>query len=156
MAAVLKGVMGSGGAPWFLYVLGAVFAGAAELCGVSGLAFALGMYLPMDLNSPLVVGAAIAWWVQRSSKDKAANAARHEEGTLISSGFIAGGALVGVFAALLKFFEDSLKVTLIPEVTKWGGFGAAAAEWANWNGLIAFLALGAFVAWRSVKKQAAG
>lgn len=155
MAAVLRGVMGSGGAPWFLYLLGAVFAGAAEMCGVSGLAFALGMYLPMDLNSPLVVGAAVAWWVQRSSKDKAANAARHEEGTLISSGFIAGGALVGVFAALLKFFEDSFKVTLIPEVTRWGGFGGVAEEWGNWNGLVAFLALAAFVAWRSVKKQAA-
>ena len=69
MAAVLRGVMGSEGAPWFLYGVGAVFAVAVELCGVSGLAFALGMYLPMELNSPLVVGAAVAWLLRRSSKD---------------------------------------------------------------------------------------
>jgi putative OPT family oligopeptide transporter len=155
MAAVLRGVMGSAGAPWFLYALGAVFAAAAEMCNVSGLAFALGMYLPMDLNSPLVVGAAAAWWVQRSSKDKEVSQARHEEGTLIASGFIAGGALIGVFAALLKFCEDTFKVSLVPDVTKWGAFGAWAEAWGNWNGLAAFLLLGAFVMWRAVQKAPA-
>ena len=95
MAAVLRGVMGDGGAPWFLYGIGGVFAVAAEMCGVSGLAFALGMYLPMELNSPLVLGAAVAWLLRRSSKDEAVASARHEEGTLVASGFIAGGALVG-------------------------------------------------------------
>jgi putative OPT family oligopeptide transporter len=152
MAAVLRGVMGTGGAPWFLYGIGAVFAASAEMCGVSGLAFALGMYLPMDLNSPLVFGAAVAWWLRRSSKDEKKAIARHEEGTLISSGFIAGGALVGVFAALLRFFEDSFKVTLIPDLTRLSGIGTFLDDWGNWNGLIAFVALGAFVAWRSVKK----
>ena len=90
MAAVLRGVMGESGAPWFLYGVGGVFAVSSEMCGVSGLAFALGMYLPMELNSPLVLGAAIAWLLQRSSKDKPLAAARHEKGTLIASGFIAG------------------------------------------------------------------
>ena len=71
MAAVLRGVMASEGAPWFLYALGAVFAVVVAMCGVSALAFALGMYLPMELNSPLVLGAAIAWFLQRSSKNEA-------------------------------------------------------------------------------------
>ncbi|MFO0582505.1 MAG: oligopeptide transporter, OPT family [Anaeromyxobacter sp.] len=145
MAAVLTGVMGSGGAPWFLYAIGAVFAVAAELCGVSGLALALGMYLPMDLNSPLVVGASVAWLVKRSSKDEKVGAARHERGTLIASGFIAGGALVGVFAALLKFLEDKTGHVLTPDLTKLGGLGQALEAWGNWTGLLAFAALSAFV-----------
>ena len=69
MAAVLRGVMGDAGTPWFLYAIGGVFAVAAEMCSVSGLAFALGMYLPMELNSPLVLGAAVAWLLRRSSQD---------------------------------------------------------------------------------------
>ncbi len=108
MAAVLQGVMGDAGTPWFLYAIGAVFAISAELTGVSGLAFALGMYLPMDLNSPLVVGAAVAWLVKRSTPDEKLANARHERGTLVASGFIAGGALVGVVdraAALLRGLE---------------------------------------------------
>lgn len=153
MAAVLRGVMGSGGAPWFLYAVGAVFAVATEMCGVSGLAFALGMYLPMDLNSPLVFGAAVAWFLKRSSKDAQVTVARHEKGTLIASGFIAGGALVGVFAALLRFFEDSFKTTLIPDLTRLGAFGAFLAAWGNWLGLLAFFALGAFVYLASLKAE---
>ncbi len=155
MAAVLQGVMGNGGAPWFLYGIGAVFAAATEMCGVSGLAFALGMYLPMELNSPLVLGAAVAWFVQRSTKDEALVKARHEKGTLVASGFIAGGALVGVLAALLKFIEDSAHVTLVPDVTRWGAFGAAAGAWSNWAGLGAFvlLALGLYADARREKAE---
>jgi putative OPT family oligopeptide transporter len=145
MAAVLRGVMGTGEAPWFLYGVGAVFAVAVELCGVSGLAFALGMYLPMDLNSPLVVGAGVAWLLRHSSRDAAVASARHEKGTLVASGFIAGGALVGVFIALLRFFEDRWKVPLVPDLTSAGGPGAWLAAWGNWLGLAMFLALGAFV-----------
>jgi putative OPT family oligopeptide transporter len=145
MAAVLRGVMGTGDAPWLLYGIGAVFAVASELCGVSGLAFALGMYLPMDLNSPLVYGAGLAWLLQHSSKQPAVAKERHEKGTLIASGFIAGGALVGVFAALLRFLEDSRGVTIIPDLTKAGAFGAGLAAWGNWLGLVAFLGLGAWV-----------
>jgi hypothetical protein len=156
MAAVLLGVMGTGGAPWFLYGVGAVFAVAAELCGVSGLAFALGMYLPMDLNSPLVFGAGVAWLLKRSSKDAGVASARHEKGTLIASGFIAGGALVGVFIALLRFLEDPDVLKLVPFLSRWkgrlvpdltaaGGLGAWLGAWGNWVGLAMFLALGIFV-----------
>jgi uncharacterized oligopeptide transporter (OPT) family protein len=155
MAAVLLGVMGTAGAPWFLYGAGAVIAVAVELCGISGLAFALGMYLPMELNSPLVLGAAIGWLLQRSSKDPELNKARHNKGTLIASGFIAGGALVGVLAALLKFIEDSWQVSIIPDMTGWTafGFGAWIDTWGNWLGLAAFLALGAAVYWDSSREK---
>jgi putative OPT family oligopeptide transporter len=145
MAAVLTGVMGDSGAPWFLYLIGAVFAIAAEMCKVSGLAFALGMYLPMELNSPLVIGAAVAWLLEHSTKEKELSHARHEKGTLIASGFIAGGALIGVFAALLKFFEDQSGRAIVPDMTSWGGFGAWLGEWSNWLGLVLFLALAAWV-----------
>jgi hypothetical protein len=145
MAAVLTGVMGEGGAPWFLYALGGVFAVVAELCGVSALALALGMYLPMDLNSPLVVGAAVAWLLKRSSKDERVGAARQERGTLIASGFIAGGALVGVLAALLRYGEDVTGRAWIPDLTKVPGLGPALAAHANTLGLVAFAALAAFV-----------
>jgi putative OPT family oligopeptide transporter len=157
MAAVLRGVMGTGGAPWFLYGIGAVFAVASELCGVSGLAFALGMYLPMELNSPLVLGAAIAWLLQRSSPDAALAKARHEKGTLIASGFIAGGALVGVLAALLKFIEDSAHMVLVPDLTRVValGIGAWLGTWSNWIGLGTFLLLGAAVYWDAHRERAA-
>ena len=147
MAAVLKGVMGTSGAPWLLYGLGGVFAVAAQMCGVSGLAFALGMYLPMELNSPLVLGASIAWLLQHSSKDAALAKARHDKGTLIASGFIAGGALVGVLGALLKFAEDSWHVTIVPDLTSVTAFGLGPwlAAWGNWVGLAVFVLLGAGV-----------
>jgi putative OPT family oligopeptide transporter len=145
MAAVLRGVMGSEGAPWFLYAVGGVFAVAVELCGVSGLAFALGMYLPMELNSPLVVGASVAWLLRRSSKDAAVVAARGEQGTLIASGFIAGGALVGVFAAVLKFIEDRTGTAFVPDLTNLPGIGPVLASWSNWLGLLAFAGLTAGV-----------
>jgi putative OPT family oligopeptide transporter len=141
MAAVLRGVMGSEGAPWFLYAVGAVFAVSVELCGVSGLAFALGMYLPMDLNSPLVVGAGVAWLLRRSSKEAAVASARYDQGTLIASGFIAGGALVGVFAALLKFIEDRTGTSFVPDLTTLPGLGPWLAGWSNWLGLLAFASL---------------
>jgi hypothetical protein len=119
------------------------------MCRVSGLAFALGMYLPMDLNSPLVLGAGIAWLLQHSSKDAVVAKLRHEKGTLIASGFIAGGALVGVLAALLKFIEDSRGITIVPDLTTLGAFGAWLGSWSNWLGLVMFLGLGAWVYWVS-------
>jgi uncharacterized oligopeptide transporter (OPT) family protein len=153
MAAVLRGVMGESGTPWFLYGTGSVFAVAAEMCGVSGLAFALGMYLPMELNSPLVFGAAIAWLLRRGQDGKAA-AAHHEEGTLVASGFIAGGALVGVLSALLRFVEDSTGRALVPELTALTGIGPWVSAWGNWNGLAVFLLLGAGVYWYSRRAAA--
>jgi len=137
---VLRGVMGTAGAPWLLYGIGGVFAAACTMVGVSGLAFALGMYLPMYLNSPLVLGAAIAWLLQHSSKDEALTKARYDKGTLIASGFIAGGALVGVLGALLKFAEDSWKVTIVPDLTR--VIGPWLDTWGNWVGLAVFLLLG--------------
>jgi putative OPT family oligopeptide transporter len=139
MAAVLRGVMGAEGAPWFLYALGGVFAVVMSMCGISALAFALGMYLPMELNSPLVLGAAVAWFLQHSSKDPGLSKARHEKGTLIASGFIAGGALVGVLAALLRFVEGNWKISIVPDLEKISG--PWLAEWHNWLGLIMFLLL---------------
>jgi len=153
MAAVLRGVMGDGRTPWFLYGMGGVFAVAAEMCGVSGLAFALGMYLPMELNSPLVLGAAVAWLLRRSSREEAKAAARHEEGTLVASGFIAGGALVGVLAALLRFLEGSTGRRIVPDLTLVPGIGPWIGTSGNWTGLGLFLALGALVYWHS-RRQA--
>lgn len=157
MAAVLRGVMGSAGTPWFLYGIGAVFAVAAEMCGVSGLAFGLGMYLPMDLNSPLVLGAAVAWLLKRSSKDAKLAKARHEKGTLIASGFIAGGALIGVLAAFLKFLEDQFHKTIVPDLTHVAmlGIGTWLGNWGNWLGLLVFLLLCSFVYWDSRKEKPA-
>ncbi len=154
MAAVLRGVMGDGGAPWFLYAVGGVFAAAAEMCGVSGLAFALGMYLPMALNSPLVLGAAVAWLLRRSSSDEAIGRSRAEEGTLVASGFIAGGALVGVLSALLRFAEDQWGLRVVPDLTAVPGLGAWVAAWGNWTGLAVFLALGAGVYWHCRRQTA--
>ena len=103
MAAVIDPLMNGVGAPWPLYALGAVIAVVLTLCKVPALAFALGMFIPMELNVPLVIGGAISWYVTTRSKDEATNKARGEKGNLIASGFIAGGALMGVISALLRF-----------------------------------------------------
>jgi putative OPT family oligopeptide transporter len=103
MAAVIDPLMNGVGAPWPLYALGAVIAVVLTLCKVPALAFALGMFIPMELNVPLVIGGAISWYVTTRSKDEATNKARGEKGNLIASGFIAGGALMGVVSALLRF-----------------------------------------------------
>lgn len=104
MAAVIKPLMEGGTTPWMLYFAGAALALILTMIGIPALAFALGMFIPLDLNTPLMVGGLIAWYVSTRSKDAAINKARKEKGTLIASGFIAGGALMGVISALLKFF----------------------------------------------------
>ena len=103
MAAVIKPLMSGQGAPWILYAIGAVIALVLDRCKVPALAFALGMFIPLELNIPLLVGGAINWYVTSRSKEETINKARGEKGTLIASGFIAGGALMGVISALLKF-----------------------------------------------------
>ena len=103
MAAVIDPVMSGEGAPWLLYAIGAALALIINFCKMPALAVALGMFIPLELNTPLVVGGAISWWVTTRSKDKAVNEARGERGTLIASGFIAGGALMGVISALMRF-----------------------------------------------------
>ena len=103
MAAVIDPLMNGVGAPWLLYAIGAAIAIILTLSKVPALPFALGMFIPLELNLPLLVGGAVNWYVTTRSKDKAVNDARGERGTLIASGFIAGGALMGVVSALLRF-----------------------------------------------------
>ena len=103
MAAVIDPLMNGVGAPWLLYAIGAALAIVLTLCKVPALAFALGMFIPLELNVPLLVGGIVNWYVTTRSKDKKANEARGEKGTLLASGFIAGGALMGVVSALLRF-----------------------------------------------------
>ena len=103
MAAVIKPLMSGQGAPWVLYGIGAVIALILDRCKVPALAFALGMFIPLELNIPLLVGGVVNWYVTTRSKDEAVNKARGDKGTLLASGFIAGGALMGVVSALLKF-----------------------------------------------------
>ncbi len=107
MAAVIEPMMSGSGAPWLLYGIGAAIAIVLNFCGISALAFALGMFIPLELNLPLLVGGAINWYVNTRSKDAALNALRTERGTLIASGFIAGGALMGVVSAALNYLEFS-------------------------------------------------
>ena len=108
MAAVIEPMMNGGNAPWLLYGIGALLALVLNFCKVPTLPFALGMFIPLDLNLPLLVGGAIAWFVGSRSKDKELNDARTEKGTLIASGFIAGGALMGVVSAILRFANVDL------------------------------------------------
>ena len=105
MAAVIEPMMNGGSAPWLLYGIGAVIALVLTFFKVPALPFALGMFIPLDLNMPMLIGGAISWYVGSRSKDKALNEARVEKGTLIASGFIAGGALMGVVSAILRFAE---------------------------------------------------
>lgn len=104
MAAVIDPLMMGGETPWLLYIVGAVFAVLLNWLGVPALAFSLGMFIPMQLNAPLLVGGLISWFVSSRSKDEAVNTARQERGTLLASGFIAGGALLGVVSAGMRFF----------------------------------------------------
>lgn len=136
MAAVIEPLMMGQGAPWLLYGVGAVLALLLNLLGVPVLAFALGMFIPLPLNTPLVVGGLISWFVSSRSKDADLNHARQEKGTLIASGLIAGGALMGVVSAALKFADVDLYMA------QWATSAGAAV-----CGVLAYLLLiGYFVA----------
>jgi len=142
MAAVIEPLMSGVGAPWFLYAIGAIIAVALNFMGVSALAFALGMFIPMELNAPLLVGGLISWFVSTRSKDKALNTARLEKGTLLASGFIAGGALMGVVSAGLRF----------------GGINWMHAEWAEsaggqWLGILMYLLIIFYLAYDSLRAK---
>ncbi len=115
MAKVIEPLMMGGDTPWILYMVGAVLALLLNWLGVPALAFCLGMFIPLHLNTPMLVGGAIAYFVSSRSKDKALNDARRDRGTLIASGLIAGGALFGVFAALTRFlgFEYSCPMSTV-------------------------------------------
>lgn len=103
MAAVIEPLMSGQGAPWLLYGIGAVISIVLTVCGVSALAFALGMFIPLQLNLPLIVGGLVNWYVNSRSSDVRLNQRRNEKGTLLASGFIAGGALMGVVSAGMQF-----------------------------------------------------
>ena len=139
MAAVIQPMMNGGGAPWLLYGIGAVIAIVLTALKIPALAFALGMFIPIDLNLPLLVGGAISWYVSTRSMDAKVNAARQDKGTLVASGFIAGGALMGVVSAILKFANVDLYLS------SWNAqYGEAVA-------IVPYLALIGFLIWISMK-----
>ncbi len=127
MAKVIEPIMMGGDTPWILYMTGAILALLLNWLGVPALAFCLGMFIPMQLNTPMLVGGAIAWYVSTRSKDKVVNDARRDRGTLIASGLIAGGALFGVFAALTRFVGFEYQSTMDVITNQWLGVIAYAA-----------------------------
>ncbi|MCQ2065338.1 MAG: oligopeptide transporter, OPT family [Bacteroidaceae bacterium] len=143
MAAVIDPLMSGTGAPWWLYATGAVIALILNFCKIPALAFALGMFIPFNLNIPLVVGGAISWYVGSRSKDESLNKSRVEHGTLLASGFIAGGALMGVVSAALRFAGVDLMMS-----DSWTGGHAA-----EWLSLIMYIALIAYFIRDVLKKR---
>ena len=141
MAAVIQPMMNGGGAPWLLYGIGAAIALILNFCKVPALPFALGMFIPIQLNLPLLIGGAISWYVGSRSKDKAVNEARVNKGTLIASGFIAGGALMGVVSAILKFANVDLFMT------GWN------AKWGEAISIIPYICLIAYMIKASMKLE---
>ena len=142
MAAVIDPLMSGTSAPWLLYGVGALLSIVLTFFHIPALAFALGMFIPLELNLPLLVGGLIQWYVSSRSKDKNVNESRGEKGTLIASGFIAGGALMGVVSAAIRF----------------GGVNWMQAEWmasagAEWLSLGAYLVLIGFFIWQILKKE---
>lgn len=121
MAAVIEPLMSGQGAPWLLYGIGAVIAIVLTFCGVSALAFALGMFIPLQLNLPLIIGGLVNWYINSRSKDNKLNQKRNEKGTLLASGFIAGGALMGVVSTGIHFcgFSFSNMEYLSSPISQW-------------------------------------
>jgi putative OPT family oligopeptide transporter len=162
MAAVIKSVMSSAEASWMLYGVGAVIALIVEMLGISALAFALGMYLPIELNTPILAGALVAEYVRRKAPSEPARKARHNRGTLIASGLIAGGALAGVSDGILRMICDKLKIeplTISGDLlTRLFGEDTAAVI-SNWSGLIMFAILAVLIIWnanRAKEEEGAG
>jgi putative OPT family oligopeptide transporter len=111
MAAIIEPLMFGGQTPWLLYIIGAVLAILLDCIGVPALAFSLGMFIPLQLNLPLLVGGLLAWFIKTRSKDEKLNKARSEKGTLLASGLLAGGAIMGVISAILKYAGVELSTT---------------------------------------------
>ncbi|HTX19097.1 MAG TPA: oligopeptide transporter, OPT family [Bacteroidota bacterium] len=150
MAAVIQPLMSNVSAPWVLYAVGAIISLILTMINISPLAFALGMYIPQELNTPLVFGGLVAWWVTTRSKNEKLNNARFSRGTLIASGFIAGGSLFGVLNAFLKFFDQ--------EVWSFGYANWYASSWADSHsgeitGLIMFILLFTYALWDSMRAK---
>ena len=146
MAAVIQPMMNGGSAPWLLYGIGAVIAILLTVFKVPALAFCLGMFIPIDLNLPLLVGGAISWYVSTRSKDAELNRSRQEKGTLIASGFIAGGALMGVVSAILKFAGADWFLG------SWNTAGASGAAPAEMIAILPFLGICGYMIYASLKK----
>jgi putative OPT family oligopeptide transporter len=159
MATVIKSMMSREPVTWLLYGMGAAVALVAELAKVPALAFALGMYLPLELTTPLLVGGFLSHLVKTSTQDKELAERRHNRGTLISSGFIAGGALMGIVLAILKLLKVDHVVSLgIPMVLE-GGRWVDGTPW-PWFGqygqiisLVAFVLLCGFVYWDARRQK---
>lgn len=142
MAAVIQPLMSNTPAPWILYLVGAVISLILVMVNISPLAFALGMYIPQELNTPLVIGGIVSWWVTTRSKNEKLNNARFSRGTLIASGFIAGGSLFGVIAAFLKFGGFD-----------WYNASLADSQTGEIIGLIMFIALISYSVWDSMRAK---
>lgn len=138
MAAVIKPLMEGGATPWMLYFAGAALALILTMIGVPALAFALGMFIPLDLNTPLLIGGLVSWYVSTRSKDEQLNKVRRERGTLIASGFIAGGALMGVVSAVLKYA---------------GADWYAAWSGAEWLAVIMYVVIIGYFIWDSLRAK---
>jgi uncharacterized oligopeptide transporter (OPT) family protein len=131
-----------------LYIVGAVIAILVNWLGISPLAFALGMYLPLELNSPLLLGGIISYFIKKSSKDEALVKARDQRGTLIASGFIAGAAIFGVLGALLKFTLKSMNISDIRMATWPETWGAEVLS------IVMFSLLMVYMVWHILKAKA--
>ena len=140
MAAVIEPLMSVGNAPWFLYGVGAILAVVLTAFKVPALAFALGMFIPLELNLPLLVGGGIAWYVGSRSKDEKVNKERVDKGTLLASGFIAGGALMGVVSAVMRFCGVNLMAS-----------GWQEAAGAQYVAIVAYVAIIAYLIYASMK-----
>ncbi len=142
MAAVIKPLMTGGTTPWMLYFAGAALALILTMIGVPALPFALGMFIPLELNAPLLVGGLISWFVTSRSKDEEVNKARGSRGTLIASGFIAGGALMGVVSAVLKY------AGVDPFMGEW-----YSSQGAQWLGVGTYVAIIGYFIWDSLRAK---
>lgn len=142
MAAVIKPLMTGGTTPWMLYFAGAALALILTMIDVPALPFALGMFIPLELNAPLLVGGLISWFVTTRSKDEEVNKARGSRGTLIASGFIAGGALMGVVSAVLKY------AGVDPFMGEW-----YASSGAQWLGVGTYVAIIGYFIWDSLRAK---
>ncbi len=147
MAAIIEPLMSGQGAQWMLLGIGAVLAILVNWLGISPLAFALGMFIPLQLNTPLVVGGLLNHYINKSSKDKELANARHQRAILISSGFIAGAALFGVIGALIIFLTGKGDVLNLGIWADPSGTGAQVVA------LIAFIGLITFFVWEAKKAK---
>ncbi|MBI3194274.1 MAG: OPT/YSL family transporter, partial [Ignavibacteriae bacterium] len=146
MAAIIQPLMSSVPAPWVLYLVGAMISLILVTIGISPLAFALGMYLPQDLNTPLIIGGLLAWFVTTRSKNEKLNNARFSRGTLIASGFIAGGSLFGVLNAIVHFVDKDWN-------DKYFNAHWAESQGGEILGLVMFLLLFGYALWDTMRAK---